>query len=84
MNNDKEKIFGKEVDLHFSTRSYYCINIFPEFHVRKPCNEMILMLVNYISDKQKFKQITKIHKQFRPRIKRKHKEITYQCKFDVK
>ena len=64
MNNDKEKIFGKEVDLHFSTRSYYCINIFPEFHVRKPCNEMILMLVNYISDKQKFKQITKIHKQF--------------------
>ena len=25
---------------------------------------MILMLVNYISDKQKFKQITKIHKQF--------------------
>ena len=64
MNNDKAKIFGKEVDLHFSTSSYYCINIFPEFHVRKPCNEIILMLVNNISDKKKFKQITKINKKF--------------------
>ena len=56
-------IFGKEVDLHFSTSGHYCINI-PEFHVCKPCNKMILMLENNISDKQKFKQITKIHKQF--------------------
>ena len=64
MNNDKATIFGKKVDLHFSTSGHYCINIIPEFHVGKPCNEMILMLENNISDKQKFKQITKIHKQF--------------------
>ena len=64
MNNGKARIFGKEVDLHFSTSGHYCINIIPEFHVRKPCKEMILMLENNISDKQKFKQITKIHKQF--------------------
>ena len=56
MNNDKATIFGIEVDLHFSTSGHYCINIIPEFHVQKTCNEMILMLENNISDKQKFKQ----------------------------
>ena len=63
MNNDKATIFGKKADLHFSTSGHYRINIIPEFHVRKPCNEMIPMLENNISDKQNLKQI-KIHKQF--------------------
>ena len=63
MNNDKATVFGKEVDLNFSTSSHYCINIIPAFHECKPCNEMILMLENNISDKQKFKQIPKINKQ---------------------
>ena len=62
MNNDKGTIFGKKADLYL-TSGHYCINIIPEFHVRKPCNEMILMLENNISDKQNLKQI-KIHKQF--------------------
>ena len=61
MNNDKATIFGKKADLHFSTSGHYRINIIPEFHVRKPCNEMIPMLENNISDKQNLKQI-KIHK----------------------
>ena len=50
MNDDKETIFGKEVDLHFSTSSHYSIKIIPQFHVHKPYNEMILMLENNISD----------------------------------
>ena len=50
MNDDKATIFGKEVDLHFSTSSHYSIKIIPQFHVHKPYNEMILMLENNISD----------------------------------
>ena len=49
MNNDKATIFGKEVDLHFSTSDHYCINIIPEFHVHKPCSEIILVSENNIS-----------------------------------
>ena len=75
MNNDKAMIFGKEVDLHFSTSGHYCINIIPEFHVCKPCNKMILMLEHNISDKQNFKQITKNHKQFSQTSKENIKKL---------
>ena len=65
MNNDKATIFGKEVDLHFSTSGHYCINIIPEFQVRKPCNEMIL-LENHISVHNSVTHQKKVERNYLP------------------
>ena len=84
MNNDKVTIFGKEVAFHFSTSGHYCINIIPEFHMRKSCNKIILMSENNISDKKEVQTNNKNSQTILPSIKRKYKESTYHYQFNVK
>ena len=62
LDNDKDIIFGKEINLHQSTSSYYCIDISP---LRSCSNiEQILYLGKDLSSGQCKTQATKTHKQF--------------------
>ena len=62
--NDKIKVFGRDVDLYFSTSGHYCLDIFPiKFAANKV--EEILILENDLTLPEKTSQITQIHKQFK-------------------
>ena len=62
LDNDKDTIFGKEINLHHSTSNYYCIDISPS----RSCSniEQILYLGKDLSSDQRKAQATKTHKQF--------------------
>ena len=43
MNNDKATIFNKEIDLHFSSISHYCVNVVPEFKASETCENVLIL-----------------------------------------
>ena len=43
MNNDKATIFNKEIDLHFSSISHYCVNVVPEFKASESCENVLIL-----------------------------------------
>ena len=56
--NDKIKVFGKDVDLYFSTSGYYCLEIFPIKFAANKIKE-ILIVENDLTLPEKTSQITK-------------------------
>ena len=56
--NDKATIFNKEINLIFSSRGHYCVNIVPE-----SCKN-VLILKFEPSTENKYRQVKKIHTQF--------------------
>ena len=84
MKMDQAVMFGKEVNLYFSTSGHYCIDIQPNKVSKMDLpvegqSENVLIFEENMNFPDKKKQIQKIHRQFGHASSKNIKKINKEC-----
>lgn len=63
LNSDKAVMFGKPVDLQFTSSGHYCVDILGSGHHTRNSHSDVLIVDN-MTNKEKIKSLEKLHRQF--------------------